>query len=201
MQQIDALLDALPSPIHFQILLDDVERRLQRNARAQVGEVGIDKVFRVKGKDGKLTLLQTSIEHQKRVAVEQIKLAKKYNRVVSMHSVSATQGSMDIIRDAAYQKIVLHSCGIGKNGIDYCQRQFPGVHIGFSTAINTRSMKVLEDSIAVTRLDRILSESDLPVETEYANAVESIVEIIARVKNKSRSEIVHYIKSNFDKLF
>ncbi|TIB36491.1 hypothetical protein E3P84_00909 [Wallemia ichthyophaga] len=81
LQQIDALLDALPSPIHFQILLDDVERRLQRNARAQVGEVGIDKVFRVKGKDGKLTLLQTSIEHQKRVAVEQIKLAKKYNRV------------------------------------------------------------------------------------------------------------------------
>lgn len=199
-QQLYGLLDALPSPIPFQSLLDDVERRLQGNSRAQVGEVGIDKVFRIKGVNGRLTLLQTSIEHQKRVAVEQVRLAKKYDRVVSMHSVSATQGSMDIIRDAGYQKAVLHSCGMGHNAITYCLQQFPGVHFGFSTAINSRSMKALEDSIAVTRLDRILSESDLPVESEYAKAVESIVEIIARVKNKSNGAIVDQIKTNFDKL-
>ncbi|TIB90876.1 Metallo-dependent hydrolase [Wallemia mellicola] len=200
-EQLSGLLDTLPTPILFQNLLIDIEERLQDNPRAQVGEVGIDRVFRVKGEDGKLTILQPSIEHQKRVAVAQVKLAKKYNRLVSMHSVSATQGSLDIIRAADYQRIVLHSCGIGHNAITAARKEFPDIYFGFSKAINARSMSLLEDSISVTPLNRILTESDFYDEAHFPVQVGEMVDIIARIKDESRDFIVNKVKTNFDELF
>ncbi|TIA88279.1 hypothetical protein E3P99_02707 [Wallemia hederae] len=198
-QQLEELLPSLPSPIPFQRLLDDVERRLLHNPRAQVGEVGIDKVFRVKGANGTLSLLQTSVEHQKRVAVAQVRLAKKFGRAVSMHSVSATQACMDVIRDSEYQKIALHSCGIGHNAITYCVNNFPDVHYGFSVAINARSLQTLHESIAVTPSNRILSESDLPREKEYRGSINNCLEIMASVKQCTVQEMAQTIQTNFDK--
>jgi Tat protein secretion system quality control protein TatD with DNase activity len=92
----DDFVSHLPKPTLWEEILFDLRKRLESNPSAHVGEIGMDKSFRLPThSDGKqdilarkdLSLYRTSTEHQLRIFTDQLKLAGEFERAVSVHSV------------------------------------------------------------------------------------------------------------------
>lgn len=91
-EETAALYDSLPAPTPLSDALEQLRMHLEAFPHALVGEVGLDRSFRlpdprVGGRQ--LTRLQTPIDHQLAVLRPQVQLACVLGRSVSMHSVRA----------------------------------------------------------------------------------------------------------------
>ncbi|KEF57850.1 uncharacterized protein A1O9_05771 [Exophiala aquamarina CBS 119918] len=120
-----SFISALPSPISLTQYLNDTEQRLKDFPLALVGEVGLDRAFRLpdlpaaKGPTGErcdksggsteeytagsregrpLTPYRVNMEHQKVILRAQLDLAAKMNRAVSLHSVQAHGVVFDLLQ-------------------------------------------------------------------------------------------------------
>lgn len=107
-------LGTLPAPHSLRRFLRDTERRLKEFPHALVGEVGLDRSFRLPeapgavtgdtsnktggsseeytpgSREGRpLTPYRVNMEHQKTILKAQLELAARYERPVSVHSVQA----------------------------------------------------------------------------------------------------------------
>lgn len=104
----EAFLRALPEPISLTQFLAETEERLKNHPFALVGEVGLDRAFRlpkewlpgeIESRDAsrtpgsregrKLSPYRVKLAHQKVILEAQLGLAAKLERPVSMHSVQA----------------------------------------------------------------------------------------------------------------
>lgn len=84
----------LSNPLNWDTYLQDLRKRLQENPNAGVGEIGIDKSFRLrsyKDRDGdmgkELSIYRTSQAHQLRIFMDQCNVAAEFGRVISIHGV------------------------------------------------------------------------------------------------------------------
>lgn len=97
-----ALYDALPAPKALQEALEEIENYLKMFPDALVGEVGLDRSFRLpdpREEGRKLTRLQTPVAHQMAVLRPQVELACRYQRSVSMHSVRAAGNTTEFLSE------------------------------------------------------------------------------------------------------
>lgn len=89
-------------PENLQIDLDAIESNIQLQNCLAVGECGLDK------------RIETDLEFQKKVFIEQIKIAEKYNKPLILHCVAAYQEAIQIKKDLKVQvPMVIH--GFSKN--------------------------------------------------------------------------------------
>ena len=103
----DAFIQSLPDPRPLSAYLNQIRRRLEQYPYALIGEIGLDRAFRVPDhreenvvngdpaltpgtRDGKrLTPYRVNMNHQKRILEAQLHLAGEFSRSVSVHGVAA----------------------------------------------------------------------------------------------------------------
>ena len=120
----DDFLDSLPDPHSLATYLTDTERRLEQFPLALVGEVGLDRAFRLPyggfiptgdmdaktggskeeftpgSREGRpLSPHRVSLDHQKLILRAQFELAGKLRRAVSVHSVQTHGAIFDLLQD------------------------------------------------------------------------------------------------------
>ena len=103
-----AFLEALPEPVRLSTLISDIRASLNQHPLALIGEVGLDRAFRIPeawlpadaatrndditpgSREGRrLSPYRVTIEHQKKLLVAQLHLAGEMSRAASVHGVQA----------------------------------------------------------------------------------------------------------------
>lgn len=121
------LLPYLPSPISIETFLSTLEQNLLSYPTSFVGEIGLDKAFKIPHPPSLLSLepnlpknspLSTPISHQIRLVEAQFDLALKLNRNVSQHCVRSTFETVEMLKTFKREKerfggiyVCLHSFG------------------------------------------------------------------------------------------
>ncbi|KAG8830848.1 hypothetical protein FRC17_004164 [Serendipita sp. 399] len=128
--EFQQLLSALPDPVPLKEILDGVKTNLVDHPAALLGEVGLDRSFRIAFQPlpapppRKLSPFSVPIDHQIAILEAQLDLAVELQRNVSLHSVGSQQVTMDLLKrmhekhGARWRAISidLHSCGISLEG-------------------------------------------------------------------------------------
>jgi Tat protein secretion system quality control protein TatD with DNase activity len=94
------LLVHQPEPITLQKVLEEVRQNLVALPRAMVGEVGIDRAYRVPydpSSPKEFTPFAVPFEHQLAILEAHLDLAAELGRNVSMHSVWSPQDTVELL--------------------------------------------------------------------------------------------------------
>lgn len=121
---LEKMLPELPEPVSLVDVLDNIRSNLADFPAAMVGEVGLDRSFRVPislSPDGprKLSPFNVPLDHQLKILEAQLDLAVEFGRNVSFHSVKAHQATLQLIDRMLSRygdrwdliSIDMHSCG------------------------------------------------------------------------------------------
>lgn len=194
-------LELLPPPLPLADALADLRAHLMRYPHALLGEVGLDRSFRLPAPPGaatRLVPLQTPLEHQMALLEAQVRIAVELGRSVSMHSVRAAGPTLAFL-DRLYAHadappLVLHSCTMSPESIVQVQRRHARVYVSFSMTINARQ-RALDAQIAACDPARLLCESD--TSADFAEHTAAAAERIARVWGVSAAEAGARLADNF----
>lgn len=214
------LLVRLPEPVILQTVLEDVRQNLMAFPTAMLGEVGIDKSFRVPydylSSSGELTPFTVPLEHQLAIFEAQLDLAAELGRNVSMHSVKSQMATVELLGRMADKhgerwmkiSIDIHSCGLSPQMWLSIEKRHPNVFLSLSTAINSRSPNH-RALIAACSSRRILVESDCHKIEDCTQRTWDMVLIIAEVKgwlvessweegvDESQQGVVRHLENNW----
>lgn len=177
----------LPDPLPLREILAELRKNLSVHPQAMVGEIGLDKSFRVnRHSRNPLTL---PFAHQLAICEAQLEMAIELRRNVSLHVVRAPQAIVDLLNKlkakhaAAFEGISvdLHSCSLSVDTWKTLQKRHSNLFMSFSTAINGRSDNY-EMLIQAADPSRILIESDLNEVSECTLRTWSMFCNIAAIK-------------------
>ncbi|RUM67269.1 MAG: hydrolase TatD [Sulfurospirillum sp.] len=162
-----------------------------------VGECGLD-YFRLP-KDEKEK--QENILEQKRVFIDQIKLANQYNKPLIVHIREASHDSLEILKEY---------CNKDKGGVLHCFNASPillelvdyNFYYGIGGVVTFKNAKKLVEILPKIPIERILFETDAPYltpephrgernEPAYTNFVAKKVSGILDIDTKSLENIVY----------
>jgi len=180
--------------------LDRIEKMIGECPNAMIGEIGVDKLYKVRGvshfKNG----------HQQAVFDLQIQLALKLNRPINVHCVQAHGWLFDYFKDIAKRwgktgpNILLHSFSGSADmirGLTLLPHIGSKFYFSFSAAINLESgSKKLDAAIQGVPKERLLIESDLPHSGSQAKVMILILNYITKLRDWSTEETILLTRNN-----
>lgn len=161
-----------------------------------VGETGLDYYY--------------SKEHeslQKTFFIDQINLAKEHNCPVVVHSRSAPEDTVSILKENAHDKVIIHcfteSMSMAKACLDL------GAYISFSGIITFKNATELKEVVKYVPLERMLVETDSPYLAPVPHRghenqpafVYYVAQAIAELKNRPFDQVATQTTQNFKNLF
>lgn len=208
---LNSLIKFLPPPIPFNSWYPKLESLLKEHPKALVGEIGIDKLSRLKHPQTEvITKVQTSMQHQMKLMELQLDLAAKYDRAVSLHCVQSTGQIIQLLDQKVSNnkllppRICLHSYGGSVDTIKALTSNQPKkkkklriqIYFSFSIVINEKYNRLPELIKAVPE-NRLLIESDFhsPVGTD--ELMERIIHLVSEIKNWTPALAVEKTRENF----
>jgi Tat protein secretion system quality control protein TatD with DNase activity len=123
-QAYQTLLDSLPEPIPISDVLMELRRNFEDFPQAMLGEVGLDRSFRVPfdylASPRELTPFVIPLHHQLVILEAQLDLAVELSRNVSLHSVKSQLPTTELLQKMQHRfhdrwshiNIDIHSCGL-----------------------------------------------------------------------------------------
>jgi len=185
--------------------LDKELKWIEQNKPIAIGEVGLDYKFKseeypeaLKEEEKKIL-----IEKQKKGFKKIIKLAKKLNVPLIVHSRKAELDVIEMLEESGAKKIVMH-CFLGKKKlVERIQKN------GWTLSIPVIVIKLeqLQETVRTTPLSQLLTETDAPylgplpgLSNESKNVALSIKKI-AEIKGMTETEVADQIFMNYMRLF
>ncbi|KAI5781397.1 hypothetical protein EDC01DRAFT_718454 [Geopyxis carbonaria] len=105
----DEFIDLLPRPVRLSKVLSQLRQHLEQFPQALVGEIGMDRGFRIPQPDEnsfsnprngrQLSMHRVSMDHQKNIFVSQLDVAGEFGRAVSVHGVQCHGALFDTFRE------------------------------------------------------------------------------------------------------
>lgn len=192
----DDVFSQFPPPLPLCEAIARLEAYLVAYPQALVGEVGVDRSFRIREPGRGLTRWQTPLEHQIAVLDAQVQLACRYQRSVSMHSVRAagvTVAWLERMKASVAGfgeiNIDLHSCTLSPETIRLVQQGHPNIFVSFSTAVNLRAGRErLCEQIRACDPERLLCESDWHAWDELASRTNDMAQCVVEVHGHDMPE-------------
>lgn len=123
-EAFETLLPTLPDPRPLEVVVAEVRQNLQDFPTAMLGEVGLDKAFRIPydyhADPRVLTPFTVPLHHQTAVLEAQLNLAVELRRNISLHSVKAPSETVALLNKMAFNyqdrwravSLDMHSCGV-----------------------------------------------------------------------------------------
>ncbi|KAG7452247.1 Metallo-dependent hydrolase [Guyanagaster necrorhizus] len=169
--EYQAIYNTLPQPVSIAEVISEVQANLEAFPNAMLGEVGLDRAFRIPydyaAFPRELTSFTVPIDHQLAILEAQVDLAVKLRRNISLHSVKAQMNTTEFLnrmsqrhgRNWSKISIDLHSCGLSPQLWRDMEKKHNNVFLSLSTIINGRSSNHIS-LIQACSPNRILVESD-----------------------------------------
>ncbi|MBT4541054.1 TatD family hydrolase [Candidatus Woesearchaeota archaeon] len=157
-----------------------------------ISEIGLDFVSN-----------KTDMKLQMETFVKQLKLAKKLNLPVIVHSRKAEADVINLLENEKMKKVVLH-CFCGKRRLVK-----KAIECGwyFSIPTNVVKSQQFQEMVETIPLQQILTETDSPFLSPYPGMrnepafVAEAVKKIANIKKIEQEEAANIIFSNYQRLF
>lgn len=165
-------IESLPEPMSMDSYLNYIKQLLVNEPTALVGEVGLDKAFRVRINE-RLSRFRVQISHQKLVLERQLAMAQELNRPVSLHGVQAPGPLFDSVRQFSLPAVCLHSYS---GSTEFYTQQwskltFP-VYVSGAVIVNMPNQDKAESLLKGVPEHLVLSESD------YGEAGEKMMHLL-----------------------
>ncbi|PPQ63830.1 hypothetical protein CVT24_009779 [Panaeolus cyanescens] len=192
--EFEKLLPHLPEPRPLKDVIAEVRANLTDIPRAFIGEVGLDRSFRVPydyhATPRELTSFSIPLQHQLVILEAQLDLAVELERNVSIHSVKSQQATVDLLQRMKQKvgeekflriSLDLHSCGLSAQTWRDVEKRHPNVFLSLSCVINHKHSNH-RDLIAMCSEDRILVESDYNTVNMCTPQTWEMVKIVSEVR-------------------
>ncbi|MDG2348480.1 MAG: TatD family hydrolase [Gammaproteobacteria bacterium] len=198
--EVCATLGIHPCDVHNHSLEDlDFISNLMTEKKSQfigIGETGLDYYY--------------TKEHevlQKKFFQHQILLAKKHECPLIVHSRSAPEDTVNMLKEFPHNKVIIHcfteSLSMAKACLDL------GAYISFSGIISFKNALELKEVVKYVPLDRMLIETDSPYLAPVPHRghenqpayVYYVAQAVADLKSISFDDVANVTTNNFKNLF
>ncbi|MDH7475944.1 MAG: TatD family hydrolase [Microgenomates group bacterium] len=203
----------VPQAIVSKQISSPIESLLANKKVVAIGEVGIDRYYYEKTKYLNYKVDEEFIDLQKNILIEQINLAKEYNKSLILHNRQATDDLLHILNQVWDKKLagrtVFHCCEADDKLLDYAIKH--KIYIGIDGDITYKKKK--QEFIKKVPLDLLVLETDAPFMMPKINKIsvgdgpnvpkniKLIAEFIAKTLNIQTSQLIKKTTKNAQKLF
>ncbi len=143
------------------------------------------------------------VKEQKEVFLKCIKLAKKLDKPIVVHTRKAEQDCIEILESSNYKKVVLH-CFTGNMKL---VKKAEDLGFYFSIPSIITRLKHFQEVVERVSLNNILTETDAPYLSPFQGQrsepsyIKETIKIISQIKKITEEETEKIIFSNFQKVF
>ena len=180
-----------------EVWLDRLEE-LIKDSSSSVGEIGLDRMIQ-----------NRNDAEQEKVFIEQLKLAWKYERPVSLHCRKAWGVMPDLINNNGGLPFggVVHSWSGSIEMVKVFEKM--GAYISFSGSLTRKNNKKAHRACKEVSRDRLLIETDSPdilpsdIEADLNEPcyIKKVLEKVAEIRGEDISEVAEYTFENSVRLF